>query len=118
VLDMDDPLAVYLHDHLAGSSFAVELLEKLVSEYGGTPSGNIARELLEQVHIDRGTLQELIAKVGKASPGLYDALNILSGAFPFKPTLRALDGDALALVHLLALAAVYGALSRVALRRF
>ena len=71
---MDDPLAVYLHDHLAGSSFAVELLEKLVSEYGGTPSGNIARELLEQVHIDRGTLQELIAKVGKASPDLYDAL--------------------------------------------
>ena len=74
MLDMDDPLAVYLHDHLAGSSFAVELLEKLVSEYGGTPSGNIARELLEQVHIDRGTLQELIAKVGKASPDLYDAL--------------------------------------------
>jgi len=23
---MDDPLANYLHDHLAGSSFAVELL--------------------------------------------------------------------------------------------
>ena len=25
---------------------------------------------------------------------LFDALNIISGAFPFKPTLRALDGDA------------------------
>ena len=55
---------------------------------------------------------------GAVNPGLYDALNILSGAFPFKPTLRALDGDALALVHLLVLAAAYGAVSRVALRRF
>jgi ABC-type multidrug transport system permease subunit len=55
---------------------------------------------------------------GAVNASLYDALNVLSGAFPFKPTLRALDGQALALVHLLALAAVYGAISRVALRRF
>src|SRR4051794_36780053 len=71
---MDDPLATYLHDHLAGSSFAVELLEKLGSEYAGTPSGDVAKELLHQVQIDRATLQELIAKVGKAAPDLYDAL--------------------------------------------
>ena len=71
---MDDPLAVYLHDHLAGSSFAVELLEKLASEFAGTPSGEVARELLEQVQIDRNTLEQLIAKVGKANPDLYDAL--------------------------------------------
>jgi hypothetical protein len=45
-------------------------------------------------------------------------LNLVSGAFPFKPTLRALDGETLALVHLVALAAVYGAMSRLALRRF
>jgi hypothetical protein len=71
---MDDPLAVYLHDHLAGSSFAVELLEKLASEFAGTSSGDVARELLEQVQIDRNTLEQLIAKVGKANPDLYDAL--------------------------------------------
>lgn len=71
---MDGPLAVYLHDHLAGSSFAVELLEKLSSEFAGTPSGDIACELLEQVQIDRSTLEQLIAKVGKATPDLYDAL--------------------------------------------
>ena len=52
---MDDPLAVYLHNHLAGSSFAVELLEKLASEFNGTLSGTVARELLEQVEIDRRT---------------------------------------------------------------
>jgi hypothetical protein len=71
---MDDPLAVYLHDHLAGSSFAVELLEKLASEFAGTSSGEVARELLEQVQIDRKTLEQVIAKVGTANPGLDDAL--------------------------------------------
>ena len=67
---MDDPLAVYLHDHLAGSSFAVELLEKLGSELSGTSSGRIARELLEEVLIDRSTLEQLIEKVGKATTDL------------------------------------------------
>ena len=71
---MEDPLAAYLHDHLAGSSFAVELLEKLASEFTGSSSGDTAGELLEQVRIDRSTLEQLIAKVGKATPDLYDAL--------------------------------------------
>ena len=70
---MDDPLAVYLHDHLAGSSFAVELLEKLASEFTGTASGEVAHELLEQVQIDRKSLEQLIAKVGKENSDLYDA---------------------------------------------
>jgi hypothetical protein len=71
---MDDPLTTYLHDHQAGSSFAVELLKKLASEFDGTPSGAIARELLEQVQVDRQTLEQLIGKVGQANPDLYDAL--------------------------------------------
>jgi len=72
--NMNDPLATYLHDHLAGSSFAVELLENLVAEYAGTSSGEVARELLEQVLIDRKPLEQLIARVGEANPDLYDAL--------------------------------------------
>lgn len=71
---MDDPLATYLHDHLAGSSFAVELLEKLATEFTGTRTGDVARELLEPVQIDRGTLRQIIDKVGKAGSDLYDAL--------------------------------------------
>jgi hypothetical protein len=71
---MDDPLAVYLHDHLAGSSFAVELLEKLATEFKGTASGDVASKLLEQVGMDVGTLKRLIAKTGKTTPDLYDAL--------------------------------------------
>ncbi len=71
---MDDPLAIYLHDHLAGSSFAVELLEKLASEFSGMPSGETAAKLLEHVRADRKTLEQLIAKVGKANTNVYDVL--------------------------------------------
>jgi ABC-2 type transport system permease protein len=61
---------------------------------------------------------------GSISPALFDALNIVSGAFPFKPALRSLEaaisGGALAppLAHLLALAAGYSVVARLTMRRF
>jgi ABC-2 type transport system permease protein len=61
---------------------------------------------------------------GAVSSGLFAAINVVSGAFPFKPTLRALEGaisgGALLVpaLHLLGLAAGYGLVSRLALRRF
>jgi len=71
---MQDPLAIYLHDHLAGSSFAVELLQKLAAEFAGTQSGGVASELLEQVQTDRETLKDLIDRIGKTNADLHDAL--------------------------------------------
>jgi ABC-type Na+ efflux pump permease subunit len=62
--------------------------------------------------------------VGLASPGLYDAIRVVSGLFPFRVVLNGLDealrGDAIGvrLAHLAALAAVYGVAARLALRRF
>jgi ABC-type multidrug transport system permease subunit len=62
---------------------------------------------------------------GAVAPALYDAIRVVSAAFPFKPTLDALEaalndsGDLLVpLLHLAALFAGFGALSRLALRRF
>jgi ABC-type transport system involved in cytochrome c biogenesis permease component len=63
---------------------------------------------------------------GAVAPALYDVINVISGAFPFKPTLRALDatlndsGRSVAgpFVHLAALAVAYAAIARLALRRF
>ena len=55
---------------------------------------------------------------GSVAPALYDAINFVSGLFPFKPALRALDGAInggellVPLAHLLALALAYGARSR------
>jgi ABC-type multidrug transport system permease subunit len=63
---------------------------------------------------------------GAVAPALFDVINVISGVFPFKPTLRALDASlndssrsvATPLLHLAALTVAYGALARVALRRF
>jgi len=62
---------------------------------------------------------------GAVSPFLFDAVRAISAVFPFKPALGALDsalndnGDiGLHLLHLLGLFLVFGAISRLALRRF
>jgi ABC-type transport system involved in cytochrome c biogenesis permease component len=62
---------------------------------------------------------------GAVAPALYDVIRGISAAFPFKPTLDALDaalndagGLAGPLLHLAGLVLAFGALSRVALRRF
>jgi ABC-type multidrug transport system permease subunit len=62
---------------------------------------------------------------GAVAPALYDAIRAVSAAFPFKPTLDAMDAalnDAGALggplLHLAGLAAGFGLLGRLALRRF
>jgi ABC-2 type transport system permease protein len=60
---------------------------------------------------------------GSIDPALFDVVNVVSGLFPFKPTLRALDGAInggellLPILHLLALAAVFFVIARVAVRR-
>jgi hypothetical protein len=63
---------------------------------------------------------------GSVSKGVYDLILVISAAFPFKPTLDAMD-HALAgagtdmlvpLLHLLVLAAAFTAIGRLALRRF
>jgi ABC-type transport system involved in cytochrome c biogenesis permease component len=62
---------------------------------------------------------------GAVAPALYDVIRAVSAVFPFKPTLDALDaalndtgGLGTALLHLAALCLGFGALSRLALRRF
>jgi hypothetical protein len=62
---------------------------------------------------------------GSVAPGLYDVIRVISALFPFKPALDALDvalnggdGMVVALLHLAALFAGFGALSRLALNRF
>jgi len=61
---------------------------------------------------------------GSVSAGLYNTVNVVSGLFPFKPSLRALDGAInggelwLPVLHLLALTAGFSILARLSLRRF
>jgi ABC-type multidrug transport system permease subunit len=62
---------------------------------------------------------------GSVAPPLFDAIRVISALFPFKPTLEALNsalndtgGIVTPLLHLVALFAGFGALSRLALNRF
>jgi ABC-type multidrug transport system permease subunit len=61
---------------------------------------------------------------GAVGDSIYDLIRVLSAIFPFRPAMDALDaaisgGELLApLLHLAALALVFGALARLSLRRF
>jgi hypothetical protein len=70
---MSDPLATYLHDHLAGAVVAINLLEVLRDQHAGEPLGQFAAELLVEVAADRAVLQGLAERVGAGSSGLKEA---------------------------------------------
>ena len=62
---------------------------------------------------------------GSVSAGLYDVIRVVSGAFPFRPALTAVNaalndtgGFGTALLHLGLLTLAFGGISRLALRRF
>jgi hypothetical protein len=70
---MSNPLATYLHDHLAGAAFAIDLLKALHDHYPGEALGQLASGLLVEVEQDRESLQRIIDRVGKESPDLKQA---------------------------------------------
>jgi ABC-type multidrug transport system permease subunit len=62
---------------------------------------------------------------GSVAPALFDVIRVVSAAFPFKPALDALDAAlndsgeiGVPLLHLGALCLAFGAISRLALKRF
>lgn len=69
-----DPLGTYLHDHLAGSNFAIDLLRSLQKNYPEDQLGALAVGLLVEVETDRQTLQQIVARVGKGLPDLKEAV--------------------------------------------
>ncbi|MFL6352665.1 MAG: hypothetical protein ACJ74Z_12560 [Bryobacteraceae bacterium] len=70
---MSDPLATYLHDHLAGSNFAIELLDSLRDQYSGEPLGGFAGALVIEIEEDRRMLRNLADRIGKRPPDLKEA---------------------------------------------
>jgi hypothetical protein len=71
---MSDPLATYLHDHMAGSNFAVELLESMSQRYRGQPLGTFATGILLDIRQDQDVLKTIIEVVGKSGPDIKGAL--------------------------------------------
>jgi hypothetical protein len=63
-MPMNDPLAIYLHDHLAGSKVAIDLLESVRDQHAREPLGQFAAELLVEIEEDRAVLRQLVEQVG------------------------------------------------------
>jgi hypothetical protein len=64
---------MYLHDYLAGSAAAVDLLETLSKERAGQPLGQFASGLLAEIETNRDTLRQLADKVGRDTNPLKEA---------------------------------------------
>jgi hypothetical protein len=60
---MSDPLATYLHDHMAGSNFAVELLQAMKDGHIENPGPTFVDPLLADIEQDRTSLQQLVDRV-------------------------------------------------------
>jgi len=58
------PLTAYLHDHLAGSNFAIELLERMRDQHAGQPIGQFAASELGLLLRDRDILLRILDRVG------------------------------------------------------
>ena len=71
--DMIDPLAVYLHDHLAGATFAVHLLEDLSEHSADADVSRFSAHLLAEVETDRAALQELVERIGEETSVVKEA---------------------------------------------
>ena len=57
-------LAIYLNDHLAGSTVGLDLVKRARGSNGGTPYEEVLATLEEEIAEDRSTLREMMSKLG------------------------------------------------------
>jgi hypothetical protein len=70
---MTDRLVSYLHDHLAGSHFAIKLLGSLAEQYPHEELGKFATALKAEITLDQRTLQKIADQAGKGHLDLMEA---------------------------------------------
>jgi hypothetical protein len=70
---MSEPLVTYLHDHLAGSNFAIDLVGSLRDHYSNEPLGEFASRLLVELEEERTLLKQIVDRFGKGSPDIKEA---------------------------------------------
>src|SRR3954447_20204856 len=57
-------LPIYLNDHLAGATMAIELIKRSANENEGTELGAFLVALREEIEADRNALLEVMAELG------------------------------------------------------
>jgi len=70
---MTSPLSTYLHDHLAGATLAIELLEHMRRQHHADFVGAFASELLLDIEMDRTSLQQIAIRFGEPSNVVKEA---------------------------------------------
>ena len=69
---MNDPLATYLHDHLAGAAYAIDLVEFMGDKHKDQELGQFASTLLVEITQDRDTLRQIAERAGVDSSTLKE----------------------------------------------
>jgi len=59
-----NPLAIYLNDHLAGSTAGVELARRAASSNAGNEYGDVLSGLAREIEEDRAALERLMESLG------------------------------------------------------
>ena len=123
-------LAALLHLDFARAPLWLVALALSAVAFGamGVAIGGVTREVrsasLAAFVVSLPVAALALVPSGAVAQRVYDLIQVISGAFPFKPSLDALDaalnGGALAvpLLHLAGLTVAFGALARLSLRRF
>jgi hypothetical protein len=70
---MPSNLATYLHDHLAGAHFAIEMLQDLCEKASDVRVRELATALLPEIEGDRGVLQQLAKGLGEEPSGAKES---------------------------------------------
>lgn len=91
---MSNPLATYLHDHLAGAESAIDLLETLRDKHEGDDIGRLAAKVVQQVEEDRGVLERIADQVG-SGPSTLKQAGAWLGEKASRAKLRNISGEGL-----------------------
>jgi hypothetical protein len=75
---MKNPIAIYLHDHLAGATCALDLVDRIHKNVADKEVGRFAARLREEIAADKETLHSLASQFGPTSDVLKDSVAWLS----------------------------------------
>jgi hypothetical protein len=78
---MENPLATYLADHLAGSVQATEVLKAMQHHHSADVLGEFAATIFKEVEADRAILQSLAERVGEGSSSVKEIASWISEKF-------------------------------------
>ena len=71
-------LAIYLNDHLMGSTTGTQLVQRIASEHEGTDLGTFAEGLAPEIEEDRDALLEIMERLGASRDQAKVALGWVS----------------------------------------